>query len=229
MAQQRHLSHLCEKKQSGFTLIELLIAMAVSAIVAVLAYQTIATMVLSEEKITQNQTQMQKMQRAIWWLEQDVIQMTPRAVNDGRNGYLPALSYRQDLGFELTRIASYMSLTSSGGLVRVGYALQDKVLQRRVWPVVDRAVDSEPTIMPIMENLSSFEIRLLDQSGQWQQSWPLASAEQTDQPFAALQSLPKAIEFRFRFENGEQLTRLIRGVDGVVTEFNRPVENANAP
>ena len=215
------------KQQSGFTLIELLIAMSVSAVIAVLAYQSIAEMVLTEQQVSAHQKAMQKQQRALWWIEQDLVQMAPRAINDGLNGVLPAMNFRADMGLEFSRLASFMTPNSRNGLLRVGYRFQDQTLYRLTWPVMDRVGDTEPTLMPILKKVSQVGWRFLDQSNQWQTSWPPlqgVSAGSDDNTFA-VQALPKAVEIQIQLANGETLKRLLRGTDGVIADFSQTTES----
>jgi len=212
------------KQQSGFTLIELLIAMSVSAVISVLAYQSIAAMVSTEQQVSAHQKTMQKQQRALWWIEQDIVQMTPRAINDGLNGVLPAMSFRSDMGLEFSRLAGFMTPNSRNGLLRVGYRFQDDTLYRLTWPVMDRAGDTEPTLMPILKSVSQVGWRFLDQSNQWQSSWPpLQNA--SNQTTFSVQVLPKAVEIQIQLVNGEKLKRLLRGTDGVIADFSQASES----
>lgn len=215
------------RTQKGFTLLELLIAMSVSAVISVLAYQAIASMVATEQKVAQHQQATQTLQRVIWWMEQDLIQMTPRAINDGLNGVLPALQYREDIGLELSRLAGFMTPNARNGLLRVGYRLENNTLYRVTWPVVDRSAGTQPTEVVILQNIERIRWRFLDQSNQWQLSWPLTIGSGTDGQFAE-QRLPKAVEVELWFTDGERIQRLFRGTDGVIAEFSAPTLNANA-
>lgn len=191
--------------QRGFTLIELLIALAVSAVIAVLAYQTVGSVVTLQSRTEAHAGQMETLQRALWWMEQDFTQLTPRTVQDGLGSPLPALVYRSDLGVEMTRIAAYPSPYGSGGLLRVGYELQDEVLYRVVWPVLDRAPDTQPIRLPVLEGVESFEIRLLNAQNEYVTSWPAETQ--------LLTALPRMTEVRLQLREWGDLTRLFLGAD----------------
>ncbi len=160
------------KKQQGFTLIELLIALAISAIISALAYQAINNVVKVQTNVQSHAERMAEVQRAVWWMEQDLIQLAPRGVKDGFGSSLSAYEYRADLGLELTRIAQLPTPRASGGLLRVGYQLKDETLYRLTWPVIDRAPDSKPRTMPILTGVKRFGVRILNEKGQWVTSWP---------------------------------------------------------
>lgn len=221
-----HLSH-CLSSEKGFTLIELLVAMTVSAVIAVLSYQAIASMVQVEEGVTDHQKQMQKLQRAFWWLEQDLIQMTPRMVNDGMGGVLSALNYREDTGLELSRLANFMTPHSQNGVLRVGYQLEQKTFYRLLWPVMDRVADTEPKKIPVLEDVESWKVRLLDQSNNWQLNWPAiqlqGSADSGDEQSGS--TLPKLIEISLTFADGQKVKRLFRGTDSVLPMFQQQLSD----
>ncbi|MEA3405619.1 MAG: type II secretion system minor pseudopilin GspJ [Pseudomonadota bacterium] len=193
------------KQQSGFTLIELLIALTISSVISVIAYQAVSSVVTLQTRTEKHAEQMETLQRAMWWMEQDFIQLAPRTIRDGLGAVLPAFQYRDDLGVELTRIAEFPTPYGAGGLLRVAYQLEDNVLYRLVWPVLDRAPDTEPTKLPVLQGVEAFEIRLLNAKNQYVTSWP--SEEQ------ALTALPKLTEVRIQLEEMGEFTRLFMGAE----------------
>jgi len=193
------------KQQSGFTLIELLIALTISSVISVIAYQTVSGVVTLQTRTEEHAQQMETLQRAMWWMEQDFIQLAPRTIRDGLGAVLPAFQYRDDLGVELTRIAEFPTPYGAGGLLRVAYQLEDSVLYRVVWPVLDRAPDTQPTRLPILQGVETFEIRLLNGDDQYVSSWP-----NEDQPLTAL---PKLSEVRIQLQEMGAFTRLFMGAE----------------
>lgn len=204
------------KSQQGFTLIELLIAMSIAAIISMLAYQTIDSGVRVNQSLETHQQELKRLQGAWWWLEQDLIQMAPRAVNDGLGGSLPAMTYRVDLGLEFSRLSdaqSPLAMAGSYGLNRVAYRLENKQLVRLLWPVMDRAPDSVPVRRVLLEDVQRFDLRFLDEQSQWRENWPPENRETP--PLNNL--LPKAVEVRMLNRLGE-VKRLFLGTDWM--EFN---------
>ena len=212
--------------QRGFTLIELLIAMAITAILAVLAYQAVQSVVMTQSSVEQNQKRTLQLQRAIWWLEQDLVQMAPRSIADGLGGRLPALSYREDL--ELSRMAMGLTPNAQGGLMRVGYRLESGALYRLIWPSTDRVAGVEPKQIKILDRVERMQVRLLDQNLQWQSFWPIeTSVENTELNQV---TLPKAVEVSLKLEDLGELKRLFRGVDQTLWLSNRaPLVEGEAP
>lgn len=192
-------------RQRGFTLIELLIALSVSAVIAVVAYQTVSSVVTLQTRTEAHVDEMDQLQRAMWWMEQDFIQLAPRTVQDGLGGALPAFQYREDLGVEFSRLAEFVTPYGRGGVIRVAYQWQDETLYRLVWPVLDRAPDTQPTRLPILQGVEGFELRLMNTQDAYVESWP--SDEQL------LTALPKLTEVRLKLKGLGEITRLFMGVD----------------
>jgi len=190
-------------KQQGFTLIELLIALSISSVISVIAYQTVSSVVQVQSRTEAHTEQMETLQRAMWWMEQDFIQLAPRSIQDGLGSVLPAFQYREDLGIELTRIAEFPTPYGSGGLIRVAYQLEDETLYRLVWPVLDRAPDSQPTRTPMLTGVERFEIRLMDMQDQFVEVWP--------SEIQALTALPKLTEVSLQLAEMGEITRLFMG------------------
>ncbi|WP_040727431.1 type II secretion system minor pseudopilin GspJ [Thiomicrorhabdus sp. Kp2] len=192
------------KQQQGFTLIELLVALGVSAVIAVLAYQSIDSMVNVKANVEEHASQTEILQRAVWWMEQDFIQLTPRPIQDELGSDLPAFQYRADTGIELSRIAQFPTPNSNGGLQRVGYVLDNSVLYRLTWPVMDRAPDTKPKKVVLLEDVSKLDVELLNASDKWVDSWPA--------PTQTLDELPKATRIVIEHKTLGTLSRLYMGV-----------------
>ncbi|WFE69027.1 type II secretion system minor pseudopilin GspJ [Thiomicrospira sp. R3] len=193
--------------QAGFTLIELLVAIAVSAVIALLAYQSIDSAVRVSESHNQQQSELTQLQRAIWWLEQDVMQMAARPILDELGSSLPAMQL-QPGQFEWTRIALYPTPYSSAGLVRVRYLLEDNQLVRLSWSVLDRAPDSQPRRQILLNQVDAMTVRLLDNNQFWFDFWP--------QPNRPLEDLPRLVEIELTLEGQGRVRRLLPGVDGMI-------------
>lgn len=194
------------KNQAGFTLIELLVAMSISAIIAVLAYQAVAEVTQVTQHTDEQTSRFSALQRAIWWMEQDFSQIAPRTVQDELGSSLPAY-WVQPGRIELTRIALFPSPYGVSGLVRVGYGVEDKILYRLVWPVLDRAPNTEPQKIAVLSGVSQFEVRQLNAQKTWQANWPDGEQAATE--------LPGLVEIRLNYEGFGDVRRLILGVDGI--------------
>ena len=90
------------------------------------------------------------------------------------------------------------ALPICSNLQRVAYRLEEGVLYRDYWRVLDRAQDSEPLRSDILHNIEAFDIELLPlKSEEWQTSWPPYS----NNPNQAAASLPQMVKVNITLED----------------------------
>lgn len=205
--------------ESGFTLVEVLIAMAITAFVSVLSYQTLSTALAGIESARNESERLHEINRAFTVLSRDVRQMTNRPVRDEFGQMASAVS-----GGELAR--DPLRLTRSGWhnstgaprstLQRVAYRLEEDKLLRLSYPVLDRTTAIEPTETVLIDGVEVFELRFLPSVNAlevdrnqvidrrfWQENW-VADVGFTDK----IIDPPAAIEVRVILSDWGELERL---------------------
>ena len=205
--------------EAGFTLVEVLIAMAITAFVSVLSYQTLSTALVGIESARAESERLHEITRAFTVLSRDIRQLTNRPVRDEFGQVASAVS-----GGELAR--DPLRLTRSGWhnstgaprstLQRVAYRLEEDRLLRLSYPVLDRTTAIEPTETVLIEGVELFELRFLPSINAvdvdrnqvidrrfWQENW-VADVGFTDQ----LIDPPAAIEVRVTLRDWGELERL---------------------
>ena len=205
--------------ESGFTLVEVLIAMAITAFVSVLSYQTLSTALAGIESARTESERLHEINRAFTVLSRDVRQMTNRPVRDEFGQMASAVS-----GGELAR--DPLRLTRSGWhnstgaprstLQRVAYRLVEDKLLRLSYPVLDRTTAIEPTETVLIDGVEVFELRFLPSVNAlevdrnqvidrrfWQENW-VADVGFTDK----IIDPPAAIEVRVILSDWGELERL---------------------
>lgn len=205
--------------ESGFTLLEVLIAMAITAFVSVLSYQTLSTALAGIESARTESERLYEINRAFTVLSRDVRQMTNRPVRDEFGQMASAVS-----GGELAR--DPLRLTRSGWhnstgaprstLQRVAYRLEEDKLLRLSYPVLDRTTAIEPTETVLIDGVEVFELRFLPSVNAlevdrnqvidrrfWQENW-VADVGFTDK----IIDPPAAIEVRVILSDWGELERL---------------------
>jgi general secretion pathway protein J len=205
--------------KSGFTLVEVLIAMAITAFVSVLSYQTLSTALAGIESARTESERLHEINRAFTVLSRDVRQMTNRPVRDEFGQMASAVS-----GGELAR--DPLRLTRSGWhnstgaprstLQRVAYRLEEDKLLRLSYPVLDRTTAIEPTETVLIDGVEVFELRFLPSVNAlevdrnqvidrrfWQENW-VADVGFTDK----IIDPPAAIEVRVILSDWGELERL---------------------
>jgi general secretion pathway protein J len=167
------------KAQRGFTLIEIMVAVLIAAILAVMTFTAMRDAMDHRQLIRTRTARLLAVQATMRSLVQDLSQMQPRPVRDtlGEN-YVAALTGATAASPEITFTRAGWSNyagTSRSSLQRVHYALRDGVLYRDYWLVLDAQLDPPPVSRKLIDGIKDFQVRYMDDSRNWQNSWPPAS------------------------------------------------------
>ena len=215
----RHNSGQGRFRRRGFTLIEVLIAMAITAFVSVLSYQTLSTAITGIESARDASERLHEINRAFTVMSRDIRQITNRPVVD-EFGQLASAVSGGPLARDPLRLTRSGWHNSTGAprstLQRIAYRLEDGELLRLTYPVLDRTTAIEPVETVLLDKVDALEFRFLptindlevDRSQTidrrfWQENW-LAEVGFTNQLIAP----PAAIEMRITLADWGQLERL---------------------
>lgn len=192
----------------GFTLVEVLIAIAIFAILSVLAYGGLSTVIESKQHTEQELERLRQLQITMSKLQRDIEQVSPRDGSDELGGtlYKLASSADTDTLIELTR----NGWRNPAGLVRshlqrVAYKMQDDKLIRITWPYVDRAQDAQALETELMDNLKEVSFRFYD-DGEWHNDWPRSDQLASDKGVG----LPRAVEVTLKMNDWGDIVRIFK-------------------
>jgi len=196
------------RKNTGFTLIEVIIAMSIFAILAILSYSGLHSVIMSKTSTEVSLERLQELQMTMLTLNSDLQQISNRDAHDALGGSLNKLS---------TQSSEYLIEFTRGGwrnpanlarssLQRVAYQLKDDALIRIYWPHVDRADEEQRVERTLIHNIESLEILFLNANQEWKEDWPSATALASADPAA----LPAAIDVRLKMNDWGEIKRLIR-------------------
>ncbi len=151
--------------ERGFTLVELLVALAISALIAAMAYAGISSAIGASAGMQEEVRRLADLQRALNIVEEDLGQVVPRASVDSYGNDQPAFrgGRYQDVLLEFTRggIANPQNLARSE-LQRVRYVLDGGALWRQWWVAVDRAgVNTAPQSALLLEGVTDLQLGFL--------------------------------------------------------------------
>lgn len=204
---------------AGFTLLELLIAIALFALLGLATYRMLEAVLRSDEVVRAQETQLRQLGRAVWRLEQDLLQAVPRPVRDGYGDEQNALvgqlsSFEGGAALELTR-SGWRNPTGllRSNLQRVRWRLSGDSLERLYWTVLDRDLDSEPRVQRVLDDVTELRLRYLDAENSWHEEWPPFDFGRGN-PEEQARRLPVAVEVSFDHLRYGTITRLLRLPDG---------------
>jgi len=237
------------RQQAGFTLIEVMVAMAITAVVAVMAYYGIDSAIRLSSAAEQEADNLRELNRAFDVIARDLRQIVPRSVRD------PA-GYGRVSAFVLEENGDPVLRFSRSGwtnpepqrfqrsqLQRVHYRYEDEKLIRVSWQMLDRYPDSKEQAIVLLEDVSELRVRVMQapdisqlsqsQLGdnvflnlpasatqeQWKEVWPPARSDGLQE---ASNSLPSAIEITLNLKRWGEIRRLFQLVDNSGELYDAP-------
>ena len=207
-------------RAGGFSLIEVLIAMAITAFVSMVAYSGISSVTNGMESLRANADRVYDVNRAWMIISRDLRQFVERPVRDEFGVAEPAFVGGEEARFEL-------SFTRTGWhnpnryprshLQRVNYRLEDEALWRDSYVVLDRAGNTEPRSVKLLDNVEEMELAFLgsieqlanrrDEEGLETDNWPENWVAQVGTPGDAL-APPAALEITLLLGDWGEMKRL---------------------
>jgi len=185
----------------GFTLLELLVAITVFAFVSVIAYTGLHTVLQNKERTEEHAARLQQLQNSILLMQRDLLQFAARSIRDEYGERQPALK-SADLGDYLLEFSSGGRPNPTGikrsSLQRIAYGVSDGKLVRYLWPVLDRAQESQPYALDLLDGVTAFDCRYLAADRQWSPQWPPVGGKPDDLPLAVEVTLESETMGRFR-------------------------------
>lgn len=193
----------------GFTLIEVLVALAVFGVLTILAYMTIGQALLNAEMLTTQMDRLQAIQRTMRYLGNDLATASPRPVrSELGDTYMPAVMVSAANDFALA--VTHGGWSNPAGLPRstqqrTVYLLEDGVLFRVYYRVLDATYANEAISTQILDGVESLEFRLVQDNGETTSQWPPLGARG-----AAGDTLrPRAVEIILTLEGEGEIRRIV--------------------
>ena len=196
-------------RQSGFTLNELMVAMAIFALLSLLSYGGMESVIRNKEQTEASLLRLNQLQLTMTKLHRDLEQISTHGATDALGGKLLNLSAGQgnDLLIEFTRNGwRNPAKIIRSHLQRVAYKLDDEQLIRMSWSHVDRIQDDQLVETVLINDLKDVQLRFMDESHSWHDSWPRNNDNSSDD----LIPQPQAIEVTLQMNDWGDITRVFR-------------------
>ncbi len=190
---------------------EVLIAVTITAVIGVGVWQVLSGVINSRDRVDDVADEFRNLQHTMLLLERDITQIVNRSARDAYGDFLPALTSRQDdFRLMLTRQGWRNPLgIRRSSLQRVGWEYTGSELRRRYWQMIDQGQEDNSRDMLMLDNVTAFDIRFLNDKRSWQPEWP------TDEAMASLNpgsrpntDLPLGIEITIEQKTFGKLVRV---------------------
>ena len=211
------------KCSGGFTLVELLLAIALTAVVAALAYAGLANGIGAAAALGTEVQELADLQRTLAIVEDDLAQVRLRDATARVGMREAAFVTAPEPGVLLafTRAGAFVPPGQlRSGLLRIRYVLRANALWRQQWTAVDRADNLQPPVevlllgqvqsagfellAPAAGPIGSDALALQSSGGNWLREWD-SSAVHT-----ALQApLPLAVRLTLSTDHYAQVQRVV--------------------
>ncbi len=187
----------------GFTLIEIIIALAIFAIIATITSSLLVQSVHLQERVSAHSERLSQIDLAIALLQQDIVQLIPRAVRGNEMHLFPPI-IGQAKYFEFTRggATNPMGIEKKSSLIRVAYVCEQHQLIRRIWQQLDTPDRSHYHDAILLKNLKNCSIEYLGLHNNLVSSW-YQEPPQPHRPKPVF--LPKAIKITIAFDQNQPI------------------------
>ena len=181
-----------------------MVAIAVFTVIVAIGHGGLISAAEQGAVIRQRVHQLRELDRAMALLRDDMLQVIDRPIRDPLGSRVAALVVRGRDGSLLQLTRAGMIAANRAGLIdlsRIVYRLDGERLWRDHWRTLDAVQQTKPQTTLLLDGIESLTLRVLDQRGQWQTSWPPPGS--TDAAF------PQGMDLRIQIRNRGTLRRII--------------------
>ncbi len=190
---------------AGFTLLEILVALIIFSLMSVMAYRGLTTVLQTRAHLAQENQKWRAVTMLFARMEKDLSMLAKRPIRDPGDLSAAALTGKtsavgeQDALLMFTRMGLPEQANALAGPLRFGYRLRNDNVEQLIWPALDAAPRSAPSVNVLLEQVTSLELHYLDRLGAWHATWPLVGNSQ---------DLPSAVQVTLELKSKERITRL---------------------
>lgn len=200
---------MLRRKQKGFTLIEVIIALSIFAVLSVMGYKGLNSLIQTKERVDVEDNKWQQLILFFDRFELDVKQSVNRPIR-GRDGSLePAWlgrpSYTGDYDAQLV-FSRFGDPDQAGFLMdtrRIAYRLNNEAIELLIWPSLDAAPNAKPEVFKVLPHVAQITLNYLTQDGRLVNAWPENLAVSETRSFK-----PSALQISIKLDTGETVFRI---------------------
>ena len=195
------------KKINGFTLIELMVAIMIFAVISVISYRTISSLVTTKQIVTASQDKWGSIAKGVAKIDSDWNRAIPLVVRDANGMVLPSILGKNTLNGPFD---SQLEMTISGFLgndvygstppQRIGFRFDKGKLYLVTWPVLNRTTNTQPRLDLLIDNVEDFHVSFMYTDRNWYDTWPSESSSD-------ITSLPPGFKIILHMNSGESIMR----------------------
>lgn len=220
-------------KNKGFTLIEVIVALSIFAVLSIIGYKGISSLIQTKERVQIEDDKWQQLILFFDRFELDIKQSVNRPIKTREDTIEPAWlarpSFAGEYGAQLV-FSRFGDPEQAGFLMdsrRVGYRLHNGALELLIWPALDVAPNAKPEIFQVLPHVAQIAFNYLSDDGRWLKVWPevvITSPTSNSTPNSASTSAattvptsvssaikpfaPAAVKLMIKLESGETVTRI---------------------
>lgn len=198
-------------KMRGFTILELLLALSVFAVVSLLAFQGLQSVIASKLALDQARESLRAVNLGVGVMARDLASAVWRPSRDGNNRALASLS-GDALHIEFARISAG---SIAPGVERVRYSLIRGTLVRERFPGGDPAPGPASERRNLLSGVTRVQWRYALADGGWAERFPAPDS------IPAQAMLPRAVEVNLAIEGVGEVRRVVLLPDGSLPEQTR--------
>jgi general secretion pathway protein J len=197
----------------GFTLIEVIVALSIFAVLSIIGYKGVSSLIQTKERVEVEDSKWQQLILFFDRFESDVKQSVNRPIRARDDNVEPAWfgrpTFTGEDGAQLV-LSRFGDPEQSGFLMdtrRIGYRLHDGAVELLFWPSLDAAPSAKPEVFKVLTHVAQMTLSYLSADGRWLNSWP--DLAPTSQPTSQQKSFaPAAVQLLIKLESGEIVTRI---------------------